>query len=148
MLCLVIVILPLSFITASLVQEGISFYQKLQSGELHFGTHFQQVINALPRWVVELLDRFGFGNISALQDKLSVSVMEGSNFIAAQAFTVGQNTFEFIVSFGIMLYLLFFLLREGSSLSGRIRQAIPLSMEHKRYLFSKYRTQSNNTIRS
>ncbi|MDQ3267921.1 MAG: AI-2E family transporter, partial [Pseudomonadota bacterium] len=63
-LCLVIVILPLMFITTSLVQEGISLYQKLQSGELHFGTYFQQIINALPRWMFDLLDRFGFGNIS------------------------------------------------------------------------------------
>ncbi|MCE9550272.1 MAG: AI-2E family transporter [Betaproteobacteria bacterium] len=146
-LCLFIVILPLTFITASLVQEGISFYQKLQSGELHFIANLQQVINALPRWMVDLLDRFEFGNISALQEKLSVSVMEGSKFIATQAFTVGQNTFEFIVSFGIMLYLLFFLLRDGSTLSGRIRQAIPLCMEHKRYLFSKFITVLRATVK-
>ncbi|MFZ1319123.1 MAG: AI-2E family transporter [Candidatus Nitrotoga sp.] len=146
-LCLVIVILPLAFITASLVQEGIHFYQKLQSGELHFGTYFQQIINALPRWVADLLDRFGFGNISALQEKISTGVMEGSQFIATQAFTIGQNTFDFIISFGIMLYLLFFLLREGSGLSGRIRQAIPLSMEHKRYLFSKFITVLRATVK-
>lgn len=146
-LCLVIVILPLTYITASLVQEGVSLYQKLQSGELHFGTYFQQIINALPRWMVELLDRFGFGNISALQDKISTGVMEGSQFIATQAFTIGQNTFEFIISFGIMLYLLFFLLREGSSLSGRIKQAIPLSMEHKRHLLSKFITVIRATVK-
>ncbi|MEQ1741000.1 MAG: AI-2E family transporter [Candidatus Nitrotoga sp.] len=146
-LCLIIVILPLTFITASLVQEAISFYQKLQSGELHFIANLQQVINALPRWMVDLLDRFEFGNISALQEKLSASMMEGSKFIATQVFTVGQNTFEFIVSFGIMLYLLFFLLRDGSTLSGRIRQAIPLCMEHKRYLFSKFITVLRATVK-
>lgn len=146
-LCLVIVILPLTFITASLVQEGVSLYQKLQSGELHFGAYFQQIINALPRWVVELLDRFGFGNVSALQDKISAGVMEGSKFIATQALTIGQNTFDFIISFGIMLYLLFFLLREGSSLSERIKQAIPLSMEHKRHLLSKFITVIRATVK-
>ncbi|CAH1906161.1 AI-2E family transporter [Candidatus Nitrotoga sp. HW29] len=146
-LCLVIVILPLTFITTSLVQEGVSLYQKLQSGELHFGTYFQQIINALPRWVVELLDRSGFGNVSALQDKISVGVMEGSKYIATQAFTIGQNTFDFIISFGIMLYLLFFLLREGSSLSERIKQAIPLSMEHKRHLLSKFITVIRATVK-
>ncbi|MFZ1548256.1 MAG: AI-2E family transporter, partial [Candidatus Nitrotoga sp.] len=146
-LCLVIVILPLTVITASLVQEGVSFYQKLQSGELHFGTYFQQVINTLPRWVVDLLNRFGFGNISALQEKLSVGVMEGSKFIATQAFTIGQNTFEFVISFGIMLYLLFFLLREGSTLSRRIKLAIPLSMEHQQYLFSKFITVLRATVK-
>jgi predicted PurR-regulated permease PerM len=146
-LCLVIVILPLTVITASLMQQGVSLYQKLQSGELHFGTYFQQIINTLPRWVVDLLDRFGFGNIFALQEKLSVGVMEGSQYIATQAFTIGQNTFEFIISFGIMLYVLYFLLRDGSSLYGRIRQAIPLSMEHKRYLFSKFITVLRATVK-
>lgn len=146
-LCLVIVILPLSFITASLVQEGISLYQKLQSRELHFGTYLQQIINVFPRWMIDLLDRFGFGNVSALQEKLSVGVIEGSKYIATQAITIGQSTFEFIISFGMMLYLLFFLLREGSSLSGRIRQAIPLSMEHKRYLFSKFITVLRATVK-
>lgn len=147
MLCLVIVILPLTFITASLIQEGINFYQKVQSGELRFGMYFQQIINAMPGWMLNLLDRFGLGNIPALQEKLSVGVMEGSKFIATQAFTIGQNTFEFIISFGIMLYLLFFLLRDGSSLSRGIRQAIPLSMEHKRYLFSKFITVLRATVK-
>ena len=146
-LCLVIVILPLTFITASLVQEGASLYQKIQSGELHFGAYFQQITNALPQWMVDLLNRFGFGNMSALQEKLSVAVTEGSEFIATETFTIGQNAFEFIISFGIMLYLLFFLLREGSSLSGRIREAIPLSMEHKRYLFSKFITVLRATVK-
>ena len=146
-LCLVIVILPLSFITASLVQEGISLYQTLQSRELHFGKYLQQIINVLPRWMIDLLDRFGFGNVSTLQEKLSVGVMEGSKYIATQAITIGQSTFEFIISFSMMLYLLFFLLLEGSSLSGRIRQAIPLSMEHKRYLFSKFITVIRATVK-
>ena len=146
-LCLIVVILPLAFITASLVKEGVSFYHKLQSGELYFGTYFQQIINALPQWMVNLLDRFGFGNIAALQEQLSVGVMEGSKFIATQAFTIGQNTFEFVISFGIMLYLLFFLLREGSSLSRRIKLAIPLSMEHQQYLFSKFITALRATVK-
>lgn len=146
-LCLVIVILPLSFITASLVQEGISLYQTLQSRELHFGKYLQQIINVLPRWMIDLLDRLGFGNVSTLQEKISVGVMEGSKYIATQAITIGQSTFEFIISFSMMLYLLFFLLLEGSSLSGRIRQAIPLSMEHKRYLFSKFITVLRATVK-
>ena len=146
-LCLVIVILPMAYIAASLVKEGVTFYHKVQSGELHFGTYFQQVINALPQWIVDLLDRFGFDNISALQEQFSGGMMAGSKFLATQAFTIGQNTFEFFVSFSIMLYLLFFLLRDGSSLSKRIRQAIPLSIDHKQYLFSKFITALRATVK-
>jgi predicted PurR-regulated permease PerM len=140
MICLVIVILPLTFISTSLVQEGIGFYQKLQSGELHLIANIQQVINALPHWTIDLLDRLGLGNISALQEKLSGNLMAGSKLVATQAITFGYNTFDFIIGFGIMLYLLFFLLREGTALSARIKQAIPLDEEHKQYLFNKFIT--------
>ena len=56
LLCLVIVILPVTFITASLLQEGQAFYQKISSGELKFGKYYHQVISMLPPWMVDLLD--------------------------------------------------------------------------------------------
>lgn len=146
-ICLVIVILPLTLITTSIVKEGINFYQKIESGEIHFGSYFQQVMNAMPQWMVDLLDRFGFGNISSLQEELSAGVMAGSKYIATHAFSIGQNTFEFVISLGIMLYLLFFLLRDGSSLSGQIRDAIPLSLEHKQYLLKKIITVLRATVK-
>lgn len=70
--------------------------------------------------------------------------MKGFQFFAAHAFNVGQNTFDFIVSFFIMLYLLFFLLRDGSELSKNIRDAIPLQEELQRNLSSKF----TNVIRA
>ena len=39
--------------------------------------------------------------------------MQVSQFLATQALSIGQDTFQFVISFGIMLYLLFFLLRDG-----------------------------------
>ena len=73
--------------------------------------------------------------------------LEGSQRIATEALNIGQNTFEFIISFGIMLYLLFFLLRDGATLSARIKQSIPLSMEHKRHLLSKFTTVVRATVK-
>jgi predicted PurR-regulated permease PerM len=139
-LCLIMVILPFTLIAASLLREGVTIYQRIQSGELNFGTYFQQIMSALPSWMVNFLDRMGLTNISELKDMLSSGALQGSQLIATEALNMGQNTFAFIISFGIMLYLLFFLLRDGAVLSAKIRQAIPLSTEHKRHLFSKFTT--------
>lgn len=147
LLCLLIVILPLTMITSALVEEGSLVYQRIRSGELNFGVFFQQAFSALPSWMINILDRFGLGNISALQEKLSESAAQGSQIVARQAVSIGQNTFDFLVSFGIMLYLLFFMLRDGATLSARIRQAIPLSVEHKRHLFSKFTTVIRATVK-
>src|SRR5207237_10059714 len=45
---------------------------------------------------------------------------------AGSALALGQNTLNFLVSFFVMLYLLFFLLRDGADLSRRVKEAIPL----------------------
>ncbi|MDB5840825.1 MAG: family transporter [Herminiimonas sp.] len=146
-LCLIIVFFPLTLITASLMQEGSLVYERIRTGQLNFGAYFQQVIAALPRWVVTILDRFGLGNLTAMQDRLSTFAVEVSQFLATQALSIGQNALNFVVGFGVMLYLLFFLLRDGAMLSARIRQAIPLSTEHKRNLFSKFTTVIRATVK-
>jgi predicted PurR-regulated permease PerM len=46
-----------------------------------------------------------------------------------------------------MLYLLFFLLRDGNLLFERLRLAVPLSPEHKRHLFSKFTTVVRATVK-
>lgn len=147
LLCLIIVILPVTIITISLLQEGALVYQGIRSGQLNFGAYFQQIMGAMPPWVTNILDRLGLTNISELQDMLSNGALQGSQFIAMHALSIGQNAFEFIISFGIMLYLLFFLLRDGAALSIRIKQAMPLSMEHKRHLFSKFTTVIRATVK-
>lgn len=147
LLCLVIVILPVTLITASLLQEGQALYHKISSGELKFGTYFHQAIGVLPPWAIKLLDGAGLARFSEAKDTLSNGAAQESQLIAAEGFKIGQNTFEFFVSFGIMLYLLFFLLRDGDILFERIRVAIPLSPEHKRHLFSKFTTVVRATVK-
>ena len=47
--------------------------------------------------------------------------MQGSQFLAGQALSIGQNTLSFFVSAGIMLYVLFFLFRDGREIGRNIR---------------------------
>jgi predicted PurR-regulated permease PerM len=134
----VMVILPLALVTVSLLQEAAGVYARIQAGELNVGRYFRQVYDALPAWAVGLLDRFELTNLGELQKALSAGLLRGSQFLAAQAINLGQNTFQFIVSLFVMVYLLFFLLRDGDVLFRRIRTAIPLRAEHKRALFEKF----------
>ena len=144
---LLIVILPLTLIGALLVQEGLSVYEKIQSGELNPGRYFQQVLGALPAWVSNVIDRFGLTNLGALQEKLSTGMVQGGQFVAAKALNIGQNTFDFIVNLGIVLYLLFFLLRDGDDLAGRIRTAIPLHADQQRELLNSFTTVIRATVK-
>jgi predicted PurR-regulated permease PerM len=142
-----IVILPLVMLGASLAKEGAHIFQKIQSGEINFGSYFQQILGALPSWVGDWLDRFGLGNLSGLQQKLGALVTQGSQFLTNQVIGIGQNTFDFVMSFFIMLYLAFFLLRDGAGLARRIGQAVPLHAHDKAELFSKFTTVIRATVK-
>uniref|UniRef100_UPI002738588D AI-2E family transporter n=1 Tax=Stenotrophomonas sp. YIM B06876 TaxID=3060211 RepID=UPI002738588D len=73
--------------------------------------------------------------------------VQGSQLIATRAINIGQNTFQFLISFGVMLYLLFFLLRDGPALAVRIRDAIPLDEDHKNNLSQKFTTVIRATVK-
>jgi predicted PurR-regulated permease PerM len=147
LIILMIVILPLTLLGALLLQEAFSVYERIQSGELNIGRYFQQVFGALPAWLTDLLDRFGLTNLGQMQERLSSSLMKASQFLATQALNIGQNTFDFIVELFIMLYLLFFLLRDGDGLSRRIKSAIPLREEQQHDLFNKFTTVTRATVK-
>jgi predicted PurR-regulated permease PerM len=141
------VIVPLTLIAASLAREAAGVYERIQSGELDFGRFFQQVFDALPIWAANLLDRFGLTDLGAVLERLWAGLMKGSQFLATQAINIGQSTFDFIVNLFVMLYLLFFLLRDGDELSRRIKDAIPLRAEQQHALFSKFTTVIRATVK-
>lgn len=144
---ILIVIIPLILITGSLLQEGAAIYKRISSGELNLGAYFEQIMSALPSSVHDVLIRFGVGDMFSLREKLSAGALQGSKFLASQAVNVGQNTFEFLVGLGVMLYLLFFLLRDGGNLARHSKQLIPLSDEHQQHLFRKFATVVRATVK-
>ena len=144
---LLVVVLPFALVTTALAREAAQLYQRLQSGELNPALYFQGVFNALPAWITALLDRFGLDDFDALQRRLAEALAQGSQFIATQALNIGQNTFEFVASGFITLYLAFFLIRDGDSVSRAVRRAIPLAPAHKRELFEKFSTVIRATVK-
>lgn len=144
---LLVVVLPLILIAASLASEATSVYQRVQSGELSPTLYLHGVFDALPAWVKSLLDRFGLANFGTLQRRLSAALTEGSQFIATQALSVGQNTFDFVASAFITLYLAFFLIRDGDAVARSVLHAIPLTSAHKRELRSKFTTVIRATVK-
>ncbi|RJG15486.1 AI-2E family transporter [Massilia cavernae] len=144
---MVMVILPLSLIGASLIRQSAGVYERLASGQVDFGAYFQQVVQALPQWLINLLERFDLTNLATLQQKLADVAAQVSQATARHAINLGLNTFDFLVSLTIMLYLLYFLLRDGQSLTARIRQAVPLSRKYKQRLFNNFTTVIRATVK-
>jgi len=70
-----------------------------------------------------------------------------SQFFATKVLSIGQDTLEVVVGFFITLYLAFFLLRDGRTLTRRVRDAVPLDEDDKRQLFGKFITVIRATVK-
>jgi len=147
LLCLFLVILPLTLLSGALVQEGTNLYKRIESGELNLGAYYEQIVNALPPSIHSALEQLGLADRFSIQETLSTGALQGSKFLASQAVNIGQNTFQFLIGLGIMLYLLFFLVRDGSPLARRINSLLPLNPMHKQLLIDKFITVARATLK-
>ncbi|MEY4651599.1 MAG: hypothetical protein RI884_180 [Pseudomonadota bacterium] len=146
-LIVLIVILPLILVGAAVVQEAAAAVQKIRGGEINFGQYLQLVVAALPDWVRNLLDRLGLMNLSALQQQLTSLLAGSGQFITTHLLGLGQNTLDFVVALFVMLYLLFFLLRDGRVLSDRIARTLPLREDHAQRLLAQFVTVVRATVK-
>jgi predicted PurR-regulated permease PerM len=147
LLIIAIVIVPAAIIASLLIDEAVSTYQLIQSREIDFGKLVRDVQSGLPAWLTAALERFGLGDLDAVQKKLSSFVSAGLKMVAGQAVDVGQGAFSFMMGLGIMLYLSYFLLRDGRALSRRIGEAVPMHPDQRRDLFQKFTTVIRATIK-
>ena len=133
-----VVIAPVTLIAGLLLQEAAGVYQRIRSGELNYGRYFEQIVEALPTWAASLLERFGVTELTDVRERVSAALLRSSQYLATQAISIGQITFDFIVSLFIMLYLLFFFLRDGDVLYRYMTDAIPLQADQRRALLDKF----------
>ncbi|NHH99711.1 AI-2E family transporter [Oceanimonas sp. MB9] len=143
LICVVIVVLPVLFIATSFIQEGLALYQRIDQGEVSPGKLLTQVRNAFPL-LPDLLGQLGINLDSA---KLSETALAGSKVLAEKALTAGQSTFGFVVDVALMLYLAFFLLRDGNQLTELMVRALPLGDDRERMLFAKFSEVTRATVK-
>lgn len=142
-----VVIIPAVFISISLVEEVVGLYARVRSNEFDFAQIFADVQKALPPWASALLERFGLTNVDTIAQRLSEVVSTVARFLAQSALELSQSAFSFMAATGVMLYLAFFLLRDGDRLALQIGSRIPLLVEHKVALSEKFATVIRATIK-
>lgn len=143
--CMFIVIIPVIVLVSSLIAEGLSLYQKIQEGEIRPGEYLDQVNRSFPA-IESFLAGFDL-SFAELRDRLVSAVVGGSQFLARQALGVGQNTFQFFLGLALMVYLAFFLLRDGTRLVALLIRALPLGDERERLLFNKFAEVTRATVK-
>ncbi len=136
--CISIVIIPGSLILASLAQEAAGLYNRIDAREFDLTAVLDRVRAATPPFVIDILSVFNLGSFEEIQARLSSSIGQAAQVTATRALTIGQDTAQLFVSLGVMLYVLFFLFRDGAGLAAMIRKASPLDERYTDHVFRKF----------
>ncbi len=108
---------------------------------------FASLFSHLPDWVRALMIEHDLDTATQIQQKLSEAALRGGQYLAGSAFLIGKGTFGFAISFGVMVYLLFFLLKDGPWLMRQILDSLPLSNFAKQHLFAKFAGVARATVK-
>jgi len=141
----IVVILPALALIFAFVREGIQFYQLIEEREINPDTFMEQIGAAVP-FIPDLLQRVGIdtGNIRGYLSDAAVNLSE---IIGQEALRFARNTASFTLRVLMMLYLMFFLLRDGEKLIDYIRKALPLDAERNQLLLNKFVEVTRATVK-
>ncbi len=138
LLLLALVIAPAILITVSLINEAASLYNQLQSGTIDIAGTVTKFRASLPPWAEKVVADYGFLDPERLRALIGSGLSAGLRSVATRALTVGQGALTFLAALGVMLYLTWFLLRDGDSLAGRMEQALPLEPDLRDRMIDKF----------
>lgn len=133
-----VVVLPAMLLAAALMREATAFYARIRSGDIDLGRLFTDTQGHLPGWTRRWLADIGLADMDGLRARLGQGLASGFQTVAAQAMTIGQGTFGVFLALGVMLYLTFFLLRDGHALAARIERIIPLAPDQRALLIARF----------
>ncbi|MCV0383184.1 MAG: AI-2E family transporter [Erythrobacter sp.] len=122
----VLVVVPAIWIGNIVIEQGTRIYFALQSQQIDPAASFDRVHDALPLSWQRMIDNAGYGDFGTLQQRVSQFTEQALVLVGRQALALGGSAFAFVLSLGVGLYVLYFLLRDGQRIAPAIRDSLPL----------------------
>lgn len=145
LICLVVVIIPVVFTITSVAAQIADFYRLVESDKVDLNKYVQKIQDAFPTlqsWLV----RFEI-DIDSLKESAANAAMATGKVVAQHSLSIGQNAFAFALGVGVMLYVGFFLLRDGDKIVQLLYKALPLGDEREYLLFTKFAEVTRATVK-
>lgn len=138
LLVILLVIVPAIMLGSALIGEATDVYERIRSGDIDIEAILSTLESSLPSWLQAQVTAWGYGDIETIRPRIEEAVAGSLEFVVSQAISVGQGAFRFMLALGVMLYLTFFLLRDGSQLGSQIENIVPLSGDRRKALADKF----------
>ena len=145
LIIVLLVVIPLTLIGFAVVNESIAYYQLIADQGIDYGAEFEKIRGSIP-W-----DNKFFQTVGLTEAKVIANLNEASatltRIVGERALGLTQNILGFIVQFVLMLYILYFFLRDGRKLVKDMIWALPLGDRIERRLFKRFESVVRATVK-
>jgi len=136
LMVVLIVVIPLFFILLALVDQGQQVVQKIQTGEWNVAFIADYIEAETPR-IESWLSSAGI-TPDRIRADISSFATKAANVIADQALSYTQDAIAMTASFMLMLYMLYFILRDGKEIIQSIMDAVPMGNKKEQILVNRF----------
>lgn len=143
-LILIIIILPALVIGSLLLAESFDLYNALTTENVSIQQQLQNLIKEMSR--NHYLSKFAI-DTAIITNAFTDSAKSIANFIFQNLRDLTQNTIIFVAQFAIMLYTLFFFIRDGADFLRTLVRLLPHGEDRELHLFKIFGTTARATLK-
>lgn len=140
-----VVLVPIIGIVAAMVNQGFAIYGRVESGEYNLEEMVTRVQTQLPA-VQQFLTERGI-DMAQVQARLAETAGQLGQRAVAYTTNALSNVAGLVVSFFVMLYLVYFFLKDGYRILGKVIEALPIGDEHEWKMIARFGATARATIK-
>ncbi|MCK9362960.1 MAG: AI-2E family transporter [Syntrophales bacterium] len=140
-----VLLVPLAGLGVMIFDESAALYQMAKPGENSINAGFQRIIDA---FTDNYFARLAGVNREMVLAKATDAVRSLANYLVIHLTSITQNTLGTLVQFGIMLYTLFFFLRDGERFMSMAAKILPGDEEQQNFLFKQFIATARSTLKA
>ena len=144
LLIALIILLPAGIVGKLAFNESLRLYEALTPDTRHMDRNVQQIIHAIAgNSIARLFDI----NKALLIAKTTEIAQAITSYIFVHLKDLTQNTLGLMVKFAIMLYTLFFFVRDGDRFLRMAIRVLPLGLGREKFLYERFITTARSTLK-
>ena len=140
-----LVLAPCFFIMTAVADEALTIVREIETGEINLEKFLISISQLLPA-LTERLDTLGY-DTNALIEQVNNIVLGTSQYALSLIMNIGENILRFMLLTFVMIYLLFFFLKDGDQIITKCVNAFPLEDNQERFLIEKFKNVTKATVK-
>jgi len=141
----IVILIPCFFLLTAVANETLIIVKAIETGEINLEKFLISTSQLLPT-LTERINGLGYST-NTLIEQLNNIALETSQYALSLVMNTGENILRFLLSAFVMIYLLFFFLKDGDLIIAKCIDVFPLDDDQEIFLIEKFNNVTKATVK-